>query len=521
MGSIVLVAGLIVTWILFRSLAGRATLKLSILGLVFALGAASSVIGIVLERLAYLFFEVGTVGRLVAAPIDEICKALPLLVLVARSQMLRRLTISDFALLGLAAGLGYEFISWDFATLSGLAPQAWLWPVFGSLFVASEWEHAPAYFSGAATTAFVGLVAGVCVRLHCSRRKVEVAALLALFFVILENGMYRWQVGPLLWSGVPEHLAPTSVVARVFYGVMLDGRLSLFLLVIGLLIDNWLEARWVRLTAPEAVEDFLLDDDGITALVSIEMLVALQRLLVGWRVFTAIHGYFRDRRAYALIAAEARRSPDAVLSSWALPLKRTLSARYSAINTASPVGKIRRPGVAMPSYLGASNRPRVFAAILFIVYLMVPPTAWGGLKSVVFGDWTALVLIVASIGFLVLRRFGAGTAVGKEETESTLESELDPTIVLAAIALSVVAVVTWFLPLSALAPHYGAARFTPLEPFEIWSTGPGYPVYGGNPHTYFAVVAAIFACLPSPSASARRVPVSDSEPLSAGISEGA
>jgi hypothetical protein len=514
MGSLFLIAGLVATWLLFRMLAGRATLGLSTYVLIFALGAASSVIGVALERIAYAFFELQTVGRLLNAPIDEISKALPLLIVIARFRTSRRLTISDYALVGLAVGLGYEFVNWDLAALSGLMPPAWHLPVFGSLFNASEWEHAPAYFMGAITTAFVGLAAGICVRLNLPRRGVVLATLLALLLVTFENGMYRWQVGPLLWAGQPAHLAPVLAPIRILHELMLDGRLELFLLVIGLLIGNWLEGRWVRFTVPEAANNFLLDEDATTALVPVEMIVAGQRLFAGWCAFAEINRFFRDRRAYALIEAEACRSPSGVaLQARAAEMKRSLSERYAGINAPSAAVRFKWRGIGkLPGPVIAANRYFIVVAFLFLIYAMVPPNAWHGFKFVLYGDWTALALIVASIGILALRRFRAGSPDGlRGKTGETFETGLDDVVARSAAILSVIALAAWFEPFETLAPHYGAAPFTPLEPFEIWVTGPGYPVYGGSPHSFFAAMAATLAGCVALRLSARRMPMSVSD----------
>ena len=513
-GSIILLTGLVLTWVLFRVLAGRATLGLSTFVLIFALGAASSVIGIALDRLAYIAFDLDTVGRLLAAPIDEICKALPLLTVVTQFRTWRRLTISDYALVGLAGGLGYEFVNWDFATLSGLKPQAWYLPVFGSLFVASEWEHAPVYFTGAVTTAFAGLAAGICVRLNPRKRTVNLVVLVAIALAVFENGMYRWQVGPLLWAGIPAHLAPVLAPIRILHDLMLDGRLELWLVVAGLLAGNWLEARWVRFTAPDGDDNFLLDEDATVALVPVEMLIAIRRLMFGWRAFAAIRRYFRDRRDYLLIQAEARRSPsDAVLSQWAAQLKRSLTERYDFIN--NPPSKGTRPAwqtivKSMGPWIDA-RRYFVLAAALFLIYAIVPPNAWGGIKLILFGDWTALALIAASVALLTLRWLKMDLA--GDQTNAAMpsfETALGVVVAHAATALAVFAAAAWFLGFETLVPHYGGSVLTPLEPFEIWSAGGGYP-YGGNPHTFFAVAAVILACCAVRRTSSRpaATPVAD------------
>jgi hypothetical protein len=60
----------------------------------------------------------------------------------------------------------------------------------------------------------------------------------------------------------------------------------------------------------------------------------------------------------------------------------------------------------------------------------------------------------------------------------------------------VLALGTYFIRFETLVPHYGAI-IRVVEPFETWSTGPGWPNYGGNPHALFAAMALILTCVAS------------------------
>src|SRR2546423_15514267 len=126
---------------MFRPLAGRATLATTHFIRIFVVGAmVSFALAVVAERLAGAWASPEQITRLYAGPIDEIAKALPLLIIMSSLAAPRRLTVSDYALLGLAGSLGYSFIHWTLAELAGVSPQAWHPYLFGSLRTASEWE---------------------------------------------------------------------------------------------------------------------------------------------------------------------------------------------------------------------------------------------------------------------------------------------------------------------------------------------------------------------------------------------
>src|SRR5437870_285970 len=116
MQAVNLVILLAATWAIFRLLAGRATLATAHFVRIFVVGAVLSfALAIVAERLAGTWASVDQITRLYAGPIDEIAKALPLLIVIGSFAAWRRLTVSDYALLGLAGGLGYTFTQWSLA----------------------------------------------------------------------------------------------------------------------------------------------------------------------------------------------------------------------------------------------------------------------------------------------------------------------------------------------------------------------------------------------------------------------
>jgi hypothetical protein len=500
MSTIYLLFWSAVTWAIFRLLGARATLATSEFARVFVVGAASSIFGIVIERLAGVWLNFNHVIGIYAGLIDEFAKALPLLIVIVWFAAWRHLTISDYTLLGLAGGLGYTFLNWVLAELGGLAPMVWLPFLFGSLHAISEWEPKPAFFTGAITTAFVGVAAGIGVRLARRRLTVLWVALGALVVAAFENVMYRWQVGPLS-AGRPSHIQAAPAVIEWAHDMMFRGQAELWLLVAGLLLANWLEGRWTAVSAPPGEDLLLLDEDATVPLVLIEWIVAAQQLQHGWTAFARLSRYFRERRAWMLLQAEARRPrEDPQLGAAAAALHAELVAERDKLRlSAAPAGAhkredlmrlVRRWFVAHPFH--------VAAAVLFAIYFLVPPISWGAVKPAVFGDRTALVLIVATFGLLGYRARNV-FRIRAASAQQTFATDLETMFACAAAVTLVLAIGVYFIPFETLVPHYGTV--TVVEPYETWSSGLGWPRYGGNPHTLFAVAALILTCVASIRAS--------------------
>src|SRR5690242_12629076 len=186
--AITLVISVLVSWALFRVIAGRATLSSGNFFAVFAVGAClSPLFSFSAERVAYMWLDMTSVTRIAAGPVDEISKAIPLLFVVLGFSRWRILTISDYALVGFAGGLGYEFLNWDLASVSGVDPWVWHRYLFGSLALPDP----AVYFGGAMTTALVGTAAGISGRLTARRSTMIAWTCAAIILVTIENAMFR------------------------------------------------------------------------------------------------------------------------------------------------------------------------------------------------------------------------------------------------------------------------------------------------------------------------------------------
>ncbi len=514
MGTIYLIMSAAVSWAIFRIIAGRATLSTAQFACVFAFGAvASTILAIGVEGLIGLEVEQEQLIKLYAGPVDEIAKALPLLIVIACFAARRALTISDYVLIGLAGGLGYTFVHWNLAELAGITPFIWSRYLLGSLHVEAGSDHSHSFFVGAVTTAFVGLVAGVGVRLARRRSIMAAVTLAGLLMVIFENCTYRWQVGSLS-AGWPMHygatppsgFGETSSWIVAMHGALFNGRIELWLLVGGLLVATWLEGRWTTLAAVAGREQLLLDEDARVPLVLVEWIVAIQRLPIGRAAFELVNRYFRDRRAYALVRAESLRiPPERQLAAKADEIEQRIMATRSkvALQTSSDVMSQGAVGRS-PSQRMATLCLYFLVVVLVIVFFMVPPNDWQTLKSTLFSDGLAFTMVTGAIviavwGALIMwssRRSVEFAAMPSEQ----FERHLDTLLMSGAIIAIAIAIIASFLPFAALVPDYssysGAILTSQLEPFELWSSYGGYQAgYGGNPHTFFAAAALILACI--------------------------
>jgi hypothetical protein len=434
------------------------------------------------------------VTRLIAAPIDELAKALPVLAVVALFRSWRHLTISDYVLIGVAGGLGYEFLNWSLAIVTGVDPHIWHSYLFGSLALAAL----PAYFVGAISAAFVGLVAGATLRLNPRRLVVIGLALLAVLVAAFDNAMFRWQTGALLSYFRPIYRAPLEVLSYI-HALLLNGRLELWLLIGGVLIANWLEGRWARTSAPAGQDKHLLEDDARIAFVPVEWLVAARYLQCDWPAFARIDEYFRTRRAYMLVSAEARRSPsESALNAAALALARKLTTMRAALARPPEIRALNRSAIAKLAVRWANaHRLELVAGLMFVLWFMIPPNGSLLLKSVLFSDWLVLLTIAGAGVLLFRRRMTAQEMPPASLPEAHLFAvELDAWLGRLAFIAALLALAVYFVPPNQLLANYTATRVALVDPFELWAGGgeSGDPVYGGNPHTFFAAAALILCC---------------------------
>ena len=120
-----------------RVIGGRVTLPLGSFLMVFCYGAIGA------PLLALLFQQIpllpdasadptGSIAWLFGPPIEELAKALPVIVLAFLTRELRRLSIADLTLIGFASGAGFGFVEGNLnALVNGTLPSVQHLAAFG------------------------------------------------------------------------------------------------------------------------------------------------------------------------------------------------------------------------------------------------------------------------------------------------------------------------------------------------------------------------------------------------------
>lgn len=497
-----LFAVLCATWAAFRVLAGRATLATRDFARLFIVGlAGSTTAALLLERLVRSATLHQAVTGIYAGPIEELAKALPLLAMLAFFGSWRRLTLADWALAGLAGAAGFTFGQWwiQLSVPESDWPKSWHWYLLGS-----GLSNAPGqlgeigdgliYFSGAATTAFVGLLVGLGVRLGRSRRTGIALGFAGLALTAIENGIYRYEVGPLATFSARAYgeLPRLAVFAE---RVLMQGRLDLWLFIAGLFVASWTEGRWALASVPKT-RRVLLADEATVPLVLAEWIVAARRAADhGWTVFERVNRYFRERRQYMVALADLVREPRSEpLVAEVVDLRNRLVLDREALVSTSglrafPAWPFRQPSLGR----WVRDYPlQIVGLVAAIVVLAVFPSDLPDFLADAIGS--AIVAFALALAAVVLAFGGLRRArVPSPGVEGQDARDLQLLTLGTGFLTGILALLVSFVPTFTLIPDLGQRTFL-LEPIELWASGAGYPRYGGNPHTLLALLAFLAVC---------------------------
>lgn len=469
--------GLIATWGVARLLGGRASLSARDFARLFVLGATLSSVAVYAGgRLVLEFTDHTRLVSIYAAPVEELGKTLPLLVLLFWARAWRRLSVADWALAGVAGAAGYSFVQW---WLDAIAPgggtAAWHWYLLGSRAQTFEWTG-PAFFAGAATTGLVGLLVGIGIALGRRRAWGLGLGAIALLAAMIDNGVFRYRTGPYLDFATTSPPKPAGWLDAI-NAALLHGRLEIWLLAGGLVLASWIEGRWALAQLPDP-RRVLLADEPTAPLVVSEWIVAVRRAGGGWGAFANVNRYFRVRRRYMLAFAALARDPaSARLRADTAELReRLIAARRFLDDHAGP----RYP---MPEARWATVSAFGVAALLFAA----APSAWpSGAHDVLTSGKVAFLIALLALAGAVYRLRSAPTPEGG-----------------AGLVLAVCALVTLTMSTSTLVPDYTSTA-THFEPVERWVAGTGYPDYGGSPQMLLALLALLAVTAVPAAARPRR-----------------
>src|SRR5438309_7117486 len=193
-GIIVLLLALL--WVECRLLSGRPTVAPGRFFLAFCFGTiGATVLSLLLERVGDAFITPAHVGYTLGPPVEELAKALPLILIAFVWRDGRRLGIADLTLLGVATGLGFEFVETNLRALAsgslanGLSDVTPLIPGWRGGPGGSVWSAGHAVWTG-----LVGLACGVGLRLWPRGRWAWLPAVPALFVVTLDHALFNYDV---------------------------------------------------------------------------------------------------------------------------------------------------------------------------------------------------------------------------------------------------------------------------------------------------------------------------------------
>ncbi len=310
---------LAVLWLECRILAGRVSISAPRFFLFFYFGClGSSLLSLFLQNLP--FFQLAAEQNahydwvypttwLAGPPIEELSKALPVLVLAFLLSTGRRLTVADLTLAGFTTGLGFGFVEANFRLVaSGAAPSVSnLWTL--GYEQETRWGDATytIYTAGHhVSAALVGLAAGIGLRLWPRRRWLaSIPAVLMLALVTFDHSMWNWKLQHMSTLGGVFLEAP-KLIER-FYSLTQHGFIEILLLPLGLVLASWWEGRWCWRAIKERADLFLPGE--IKPYVLGEWAIAFSRLPFGPRTVFRTLSFFLHRRAYALAAAQVARFP--------------------------------------------------------------------------------------------------------------------------------------------------------------------------------------------------------------------
>jgi RsiW-degrading membrane proteinase PrsW (M82 family) len=420
-------AGLaLLTWAIFRVIAGSATLSTRAFLSIFVLGGlggtAAALAG---ERVARIWTTHERISSLYAGPIDEAGKAFPLVAAMFFLATWKRLSISDWVLVGLAASLGFTFVQWDLYALDGspmfgalsqptgkLPALVWHRYLFGSRAGPSAWDGHHVFFVGAATTAFVGLAVGVGARIFGHRIAAALLGALALAVVSFDDTLWRHEIGPLS-SATGSSASLHGAVAQV-YKVLLEGRLELIVLVAGAVAAAAVEGHWIvkllggrsdlgaaftRLRSPRTwPASFLLELAGLLLAAA---LLGVRQGAWPSSIRTALHSGWLPVALAALAFAVCVLRIGVVASRDPRPGSTRFDPSSILFAAAFLVGGIAIVARAMVDYHLIPDLPSTsFPLEPFELWAQGPGAPFfGGSPATFFGD-TALVLALFSVAWL-------------------------------------------------------------------------------------------------------------------------
>ena len=506
----------------FRLLGGRLTISVGRLLMFFGFGATGAVVGsILVERLAEIPLDVETIVYTVGPPFEQALQALPLFLLAFVFAGGRRLTIADYTLIGIATGLGFQLIEDNFlVVISQEVPPNLLDGGISSSVVQGLHlsDSAPFAAGHALWTGLVGLGVGVGLRVWPEDWRRLVPGVLAFLIVSFEHALYNWKLDHVKAAGTGDgRFKDASDLVEKLYSVDLQGRLSVALLIGGLIAATIAEGLWVRRRMRDR-QDLRLPGEDRRPFFLTEYLLLLRRLPLGRAEFVRTAHYLRRRRELALTDAESlyrlgMRVP-------ARHLAGVVTEERTELDTPLPARWLPASGE-----LGAVIRRRwmvivgVAVAIVFLAF--VPEKLPDGISDLLFGRFMAAVLIALGGALLWVRvrefRESPPPPLNQTDGEALATHHAQAVLLWTSAGSLVLGVVAWFLSQETLVPGADASAYI-TDNLNAWVGA------GGNLQTLLPAAAILAAGIAEPmrrvdAAAAAEVELAAPEPERAPMPE--
>jgi len=393
-----------VVWFGFRLLAGRTVLPVRRFLRFFVMGmVGAGFASLVAQRILTTWADVETVSWSTGPVVEELFKAIPILVVVLVLTDGRRLTTGDAVMAAIATGLGFQFLEGNFGTLTTGEAGNWhetVWPLSYPFGVKGDWT----YFVGHGVTAgLVGLAAVVGLRLR-GRVLGWVLAALALALGTFSHILFNWKTvtADYLFGGnKPEAVAKSSSLVEWIHDVTLQGRLVFFLLVFGTIAAVWWEGRRCARRLGDRPE-LVLADEWVRPITAVEWAVAVQRVPAGRRIVTGTLAFFRQRRALALALLD---DTDPAAASYRAHLEDRLAHRIEELDVPSdrrwlPPRAARRQ---VASRFVRRTMPAIVAMVALVLFMSVALSSLGDWVDRAYSTAVAVALLGLALAFAVLR----------------------------------------------------------------------------------------------------------------------
>ena len=436
-------------------LVGRPTLGLRRYLMAFTYGAVGAVaLSFIIERALTRVVAPVTLAYTVAPLVEESVKLFPILLISGFLADWRRLSVGDLALLGLASGLGFEFVEENLRVLThgtvAVGGTAMVTPFIPG------WRTLGDGLVNAAGhgiwTGTVALAVAAALALTRRRRYALVVGIVALAWVTFDHGVFNWEVAANSGGGALPGIAPQ------IYRLTLQGRLEVFVLPAGLLLSGVLAHMQLK-----RLSDHRLPGESAKAGFVSEWATVIASLRSGPAAAARSLRYFRLRQACALAVNEQRLDPRPEAKDRATYLTYLLQVQKAAISDGPGwrqwFGRLPQRLRKIPRRLEPHTVPGLILAFAFLLFSFPPGLISGRLARPLFSAPLVLGFGLLGLGYTLLQARDFRLVPRPSATNATGELlvawDMRVLLLIGAAVLPLVSIVGWLFPSLIWAPIAG------------------------------------------------------------------